>query len=147
MLTPISPLSERRGSKFSSVTRKPDPCPLMPNSGSSPTRLNNFLTSLRMSVNIPPSCHGACVQSSNPRRRQELVSDLTVGFGPFRETFTSRVTLDRPPVSGFGMKKGRFDISIMSGSSSRCAGDTCRFFRGFRIPLSPVAECHRRRFQ
>jgi len=25
-----------------------------------------------------------------------LVADLTIGFGPFRETFTSRVTLDRP---------------------------------------------------
>ncbi len=32
-------------------------------------------------------------------RRQtgnELISDLTIGFGPFRESFTSRVTLDRP---------------------------------------------------
>jgi coenzyme Q-binding protein COQ10 len=27
---------------------------------------------------------------------QDLVADLTIGFGPFRETFTSRVTLDRP---------------------------------------------------
>ncbi len=26
----------------------------------------------------------------------ELVADLTIGFGPFRESFTSRVTLDRP---------------------------------------------------
>ena len=26
----------------------------------------------------------------------ELISDLTIGFGPFRETFTSRVGLDRP---------------------------------------------------
>ena len=26
----------------------------------------------------------------------ELVADLTIGFGPFRETFTSRVSLDRP---------------------------------------------------
>jgi coenzyme Q-binding protein COQ10 len=26
----------------------------------------------------------------------ELVADLTIGFGPFRETFASRVTLDRP---------------------------------------------------
>jgi coenzyme Q-binding protein COQ10 len=26
----------------------------------------------------------------------ELISDLTIGFGPFRESFTSRVTLDRP---------------------------------------------------
>lgn len=26
----------------------------------------------------------------------ELVADLTIGFGPFRESFTSRVTLERP---------------------------------------------------
>ena len=26
----------------------------------------------------------------------ELVADLTIGFGPFRESFTSRVELDRP---------------------------------------------------
>ena len=26
----------------------------------------------------------------------ELVADLTIGFGPFRESFTSRVDLDRP---------------------------------------------------
>jgi coenzyme Q-binding protein COQ10 len=25
-----------------------------------------------------------------------LISDLTIGFGPFRESFSSRVTLDRP---------------------------------------------------
>ncbi|WP_428488387.1 type II toxin-antitoxin system RatA family toxin [Rhodopila sp.] len=27
---------------------------------------------------------------------EELVSDLTIGFGPFRESFTSRVALRRP---------------------------------------------------
>ena len=26
----------------------------------------------------------------------QLVADLTIGFGPFRETFTSRVQLERP---------------------------------------------------
>ncbi|HET6195819.1 MAG TPA: type II toxin-antitoxin system RatA family toxin, partial [Acetobacteraceae bacterium] len=30
------------------------------------------------------------------RTEAELVADLTIGFGPFRESFTSRVTLDRP---------------------------------------------------
>jgi coenzyme Q-binding protein COQ10 len=30
------------------------------------------------------------------RTETELVADLTIGFGPFRESFTSRVTLDRP---------------------------------------------------
>jgi coenzyme Q-binding protein COQ10 len=38
-----------------------------------------------------------CVASRvRNRRDNELLSDLTIGFGPFRESFTSRVTLDRP---------------------------------------------------
>ena len=40
-----------------------------------------------------PWCVGARVRS---RTETELVADLTVGFGPIRESFTSRVTLDRP---------------------------------------------------
>jgi coenzyme Q-binding protein COQ10 len=40
-----------------------------------------------------PWCVGARVRS---RTEQELVADLTIGFGPFRESFTSRVTLNRP---------------------------------------------------
>ena len=40
-----------------------------------------------------PWCVAARVRS---RTGRELVADLTIGFGPFRETFASRVTLDRP---------------------------------------------------
>ena len=40
-----------------------------------------------------PWCVGARVRS---KTEDELVADLTIGFGPFRETFTSRVELDRP---------------------------------------------------
>ena len=40
-----------------------------------------------------PWCVAARVRS---RTEAELVADLTIGFGPFRESFTSRVTLDRP---------------------------------------------------
>jgi len=40
-----------------------------------------------------PWCVGARVRS---RTETHLISDLTIGFGPFRESFTSRVTLDRP---------------------------------------------------
>ena len=40
-----------------------------------------------------PWCVGARVRSAT---ETELVADLTIGFGPFRESFTSRVTLDRP---------------------------------------------------
>jgi coenzyme Q-binding protein COQ10 len=37
-----------------------------------------------------PWCVGARIRS---RTEQELVADLTIGFGPFRESFTSRVML------------------------------------------------------
>ena len=40
-----------------------------------------------------PWCVASRVRS---RTEQELVADLTIGFGPFRESFTSRVTLERP---------------------------------------------------
>ena len=40
-----------------------------------------------------PWCIGARVRT---RTERELLADLTIGFGPFRETFTSRVTLNRP---------------------------------------------------
>lgn len=39
-----------------------------------------------------PWCAGSRVRTAT---ETELVSDLTIGFGPFRETFTSRVELDR----------------------------------------------------
>ncbi len=40
-----------------------------------------------------PWCVAARVRS---RTETQLLADLTIGFGPFRESFTSRVTLDRP---------------------------------------------------
>ncbi|MBN9508671.1 MAG: type II toxin-antitoxin system RatA family toxin [Alphaproteobacteria bacterium] len=40
-----------------------------------------------------PWCAGARVLS---RSETELVAILTIGFGPFRESFTSRVALERP---------------------------------------------------
>jgi coenzyme Q-binding protein COQ10 len=40
-----------------------------------------------------PWCVAARVRS---RTKHELMADLTIGFGPFRESFTSRVTLDPP---------------------------------------------------
>jgi coenzyme Q-binding protein COQ10 len=40
-----------------------------------------------------PWCVAARIRS---RTEHDLVADLTIGFGPFRESFTSQVTLDRP---------------------------------------------------
>jgi coenzyme Q-binding protein COQ10 len=40
-----------------------------------------------------PWCSGARIRQENPR---EVIADLDIGFGPFKESFTSEVTLDRP---------------------------------------------------
>ena len=40
-----------------------------------------------------PWCVGARVRSQT---ETQIVADLTIGFGPFRESFTSRVELERP---------------------------------------------------
>jgi coenzyme Q-binding protein COQ10 len=40
-----------------------------------------------------PWCVAARLRS---RTATEMVADLTIGFGPFRESFTSRVSLDSP---------------------------------------------------
>jgi len=52
-----------------------------------------------------PWCVGARVRSRSGR---EVVADLTIGFGPFRETFTSRVTLDRPGEINVRYENGPF---------------------------------------
>jgi len=40
-----------------------------------------------------PWCTGARIHREDP---QEIVAELEIGFGPFRESFTSEVRLDRP---------------------------------------------------
>lgn len=40
-----------------------------------------------------PWCSGAHIRREDP---QEVLADLVIGFGPFQESFTSQVTLDRP---------------------------------------------------
>ena len=52
-----------------------------------------------------PWCVGARVRSRTDR---EVVADLTIGFGPFRESFTSRVVLDRPHLVQVKYERGPF---------------------------------------
>lgn len=52
-----------------------------------------------------PWCVAAKVRT---RTATELVADLTIGFGPFRESFTSRVTLDRPSSITVRYERGPF---------------------------------------
>jgi coenzyme Q-binding protein COQ10 len=40
-----------------------------------------------------PWCSGARIDREDPR---EIIAELVIGFGPFQESFTSQVTLDRP---------------------------------------------------
>ena len=40
-----------------------------------------------------PWCSGAHIQRESD---QEIIADLTIGFGPFQESFTSHVVLERP---------------------------------------------------
>ncbi len=40
-----------------------------------------------------PWCSGARIRHEDQR---EIVADLDIGFGPFQESFASKVTLDRP---------------------------------------------------
>ena len=52
-----------------------------------------------------PWCVGARVRTHS---EHELVADLTIGFGPFRESFTSRVALDRPRQARVAYENGPF---------------------------------------
>ena len=58
-----------------------------------PDQLFDLVADIERYPEFLPWCVAARIRS---RHEQELVADLTIGFGPFRESFTSRVTLDRP---------------------------------------------------
>jgi coenzyme Q-binding protein COQ10 len=52
-----------------------------------------------------PWCIGARLRS---RTEGEILADLTIGFGPFRESFLSRVKLDRPGLITVHYENGPF---------------------------------------
>jgi coenzyme Q-binding protein COQ10 len=57
--------------------------------GYAPEQLFDLVADVGKYPEFLPWCVGARVKS---RTDQELVADLTIGFGPFRESFTSRVS-------------------------------------------------------
>jgi len=59
----------------------------------SPEQLFDLVADVGKYPRFLPWCTAARIRS---HIGCELVADLTIGFGPFRESFTSRVTLDRP---------------------------------------------------
>lgn len=61
--------------------------------GYRPEQLFDLVADVGRYPEFLPWCVGARIRTQT---EQELVADLTIGFGPFRESFTSRVELDRP---------------------------------------------------
>ncbi|MBE7210697.1 MAG: type II toxin-antitoxin system RatA family toxin [Gluconacetobacter diazotrophicus] len=59
----------------------------------SPEQLFDLVADVAQYPRFLPWCTGARIRS---RTDMEVVADLTIGFGPFRESFTSRVALERP---------------------------------------------------
>ncbi len=59
----------------------------------SPEQMFDLVADVGKYPTFLPWCAGARVKSHTDK---QLVADLTIGFGPFRESFTSRVELDRP---------------------------------------------------
>jgi coenzyme Q-binding protein COQ10 len=58
-----------------------------------PEQLFDLVADVGLYPRFLPWCVASRVRT---RSEHELVADLTIGFGPFRESFTSRVTLERP---------------------------------------------------
>jgi coenzyme Q-binding protein COQ10 len=58
-----------------------------------PDQLFELVADVEKYPEFLPWCVAARIRS---RTDAELVADLTIGFGPFRESFTSRVSLERP---------------------------------------------------
>ncbi len=58
-----------------------------------PEQLFDLVANVGRYPEFLPWCVGARVRS---RTEVEMVADMTIGFGPFRESFTSRVALERP---------------------------------------------------
>ena len=58
-----------------------------------PEQLFNLVADVGKYPQFLPWCVGVRIKSSSDT---EVVADLAIGFGPFRESFSSRVVLDRP---------------------------------------------------
>jgi coenzyme Q-binding protein COQ10 len=64
----------------------------------SPAQLFALVADVAKYPSFLPWCVGARIRS---KQGNVLVADLTIGFGPFRESFTSRVTLTPPDATGY----------------------------------------------
>lgn len=71
----------------------------------SPAQMFDLVADIESYPEFLPWCSGARIKS---RDGDNLVADLDVGFGPFSETFTSRVTLVRPERIDVEHERGPF---------------------------------------
>jgi coenzyme Q-binding protein COQ10 len=55
--------------------------------------LFDVVSNVRDYPSFVPWCSGARIRRED---KHEIIADLVIGFGPFQESFTSQVTLDRP---------------------------------------------------
>jgi coenzyme Q-binding protein COQ10 len=70
-----------------------------------PEQLFDLVADVAKYPRFLPWCVAARVRS---RTDNQIVADLTIGYGPFRETFTSRVTLSHPDRIDVRYEKGPF---------------------------------------
>jgi coenzyme Q-binding protein COQ10 len=70
-----------------------------------PDQLFDLVADVEKYPRFLPWCVAARIRS---RTEQDLVADLTVGFGPFRESFTSHVKLERPQRVKVRYERGPF---------------------------------------
>ncbi len=70
-----------------------------------PEQLFDLVADVGSYPSFLPWCVGSTVRS---RTDEEVIADLTIGFGPFRESFTSRVALDRPHLIVVRYERGPF---------------------------------------
>ena len=71
----------------------------------SPEQLYDLVADVGRYPEFLPWCVGAKVVSQT---EHDLHADLTIGFGPFRESFRSRVTLNRPHQIRVAYERGPF---------------------------------------
>ncbi|WP_284947201.1 type II toxin-antitoxin system RatA family toxin [Acidisoma cladoniae] len=71
----------------------------------SPEQMFDLVADVGKYPQFLPWCVGARIRSHTD---EELVADLTIGFGPFRESFTSRVKLEHPHTIEVHYENGPF---------------------------------------
>jgi coenzyme Q-binding protein COQ10 len=96
-----------------------------------PDQLFDLVADVEKYPQFLPWCVGARNRS---RTETELVSDLTIGFGPFRESFTSRVSLERPHRIKVRYENGPFRyLNNQWGFSEDPRGCAVNFFVDFEF--------------